>query len=306
METPVPVSCNKDRIGGCPLVAYVERGRITRIGTSPHAGPYMAGCIKGFQMARALYAPDRLRSPLLRTGPRGSGQFREITWPDALDIVAGRLGFGDAYPEGKDGEGWLRGFAAESEVPDHGEFRRTGIYWARDQGRVGLADFVADPAAHPLPTPSGRVELASQPYAAQTGFPAAPTCRILPPDARYPLRLVTPKPRLRVYSQAANIPWYLEHEPQVLWIHPLDAGPRGIVDGALALVASPEGRVRVPARVSEEIMPGVVSLLEGMWPSFDEEGIDTAGSANVLTSTEPTQPSQGSRTHSVLVQVCAG
>lgn len=48
-------------------------------------------------------------------------------------------------------------------------------------------------------------------------------------------------------------------------------------------------------------MPGVVCLTEGVWPVFDPEGVETAGSANVLTSTVPTDPSKGSRTHSVLV-----
>jgi anaerobic dimethyl sulfoxide reductase subunit A len=50
-------------------------------------------------------------------------------------------------------------------------------------------------------------------------------------------------------------------------------------------------------------MPGVVCLLEGVWATFDPEGVETAGSVNVLTSTVPTLPSYGSRTHSVFVQV---
>ena len=50
-------------------------------------------------------------------------------------------------------------------------------------------------------------------------------------------------------------------------------------------------------------MPGVVCLLTGMWPRIGEDGIDTAGAANILTSTVPTEPSQSSRTHSVAVQV---
>jgi anaerobic dimethyl sulfoxide reductase subunit A len=63
------------------------------------------------------------------------------------------------------------------------------------------------------------------------------------------------------------------------------------------------GRVRVPLKITNRIMPGVVSLQEGVWPEFDRDGTDTAGSANVLTSTTPTLPSQGSRTHSVNVEV---
>jgi anaerobic dimethyl sulfoxide reductase subunit A len=115
--------------------------------------------------------------------------------------------------------------------------------------------------------------------------------------------LVTPKSRFWVNSQNYNIQWFREREKHGLWMNPRDAEERGIGDGGEVLVSSPEGRVRIKAIVTEDIMPGVVCLLEGVWPKFDSEGIETAGSANVLTSTVPTEPSMGSRTHSVLVQV---
>ena len=63
--------------------------------------------------------------------------------------------------------------------------------------------------------------------------------------------------------------------------------------------------MRIAAWVTEDITPGVVCLLAGMWPEFGADGVDTAGAPNVLTPTVPTTPSQGSRTHSVLVQVKA-
>jgi anaerobic dimethyl sulfoxide reductase subunit A len=68
-------------------------------------------------------------------------------------------------------------------------------------------------------------------------------------------------------------------------------------------VASAQGKLRVTVRITEEIMPGVVCLLAGMWPEIGRTGVDTAGSANILTSTVPTRPSQSSRTHSVAVEV---
>jgi hypothetical protein len=42
-----------------------------------------------------------------------------------------------------------------------------------------------------------------------------------------------------------------------------------------------------------------------VWPQIDGDNIERAGSVNMLTPTEPTEPSQGSRTHSVLVEVTA-
>jgi anaerobic dimethyl sulfoxide reductase subunit A len=224
---------------------------------------------------------------------------------DDYDIyreLAQRLGFEAEFTAGRDASQWLQALLDASEVEDHDAFRRSGIYWGSDQLRTGLSEFVADPLANPLPTPSGRVELASEAYA-RTGFPAVPTARILPVTKEHPLRLITPSSRYRTHSQNSNIPWFREQEAQTLWINPQDALPRGVADGQLVLVRSSQGTVRIPARVTEEVMPGVVSLLVGIWPTFAADGVETSGSANVLTCTTPTEPSQATRTHSVLVQV---
>jgi anaerobic dimethyl sulfoxide reductase subunit A len=216
--------------------------------------------------------------------------------------LADRLGFLFEFSEGKSEEEWLESFVAASEVPDYETFKRTGIYMGEDQLRVGLSDFIADPQAHPLNTPSGRVQIFSAAYAG-TGYSPIPECRVLAAAEEYPLRLITPHPKYRIHSQYDNIPWFRERQKQALWIHPHDAGLRGIEDGQQVCVSSPEGRTRTVARVTGDILAGVVCLPEGAWPSFEPDGTDTSGSANVLTSTVPTEPSQGSRTHSVLVEV---
>jgi anaerobic dimethyl sulfoxide reductase subunit A len=216
--------------------------------------------------------------------------------------LADRLGFGAAYSEGRSEAEWLRYFLESSEVTDVEDFCQTGIYWGADHERVALSDFVADPGAHPLATPSGKVQIVSADYA-RLGAPAVPTSRLLAGSAEYPLRLVTPHPRFRTHSQYDYLAWFKEKELQVLCIHPADAAVRGISPGDEVLVASPQGRMRIPAQVTGDIMPGVVSLLEGAWPALGAQGVDTAGSANVLTSTQPTLPSQATRTHSVLVEV---
>lgn len=48
-------------------------------------------CPRGQAMLQVTYHPDRIKNPLKRTGPRGSGQFQEISWEDAIKEVAGKI-----------------------------------------------------------------------------------------------------------------------------------------------------------------------------------------------------------------------
>lgn len=49
-------------------------------------------CPRGQAGLQVTYHPDRLQHPLVRTGERGSGQFEEISWDDALKRVAAEVG----------------------------------------------------------------------------------------------------------------------------------------------------------------------------------------------------------------------
>ena len=221
---------------------------------------------------------------------------------DIFADLAGAMGCGDAYTEGRDSGAWLSACLADSEIPDVDEFRRSGIYWSPDQERVGLAPFAADPAGAPLKTPSGKVELSGAACAA-AGLPAIPAARFEKAAEGLPLRLITPKSRLRTHTQLAEIPWFRDRDDRALWIHPGDADVRGLRDGDEVAVTSEQGMVRCACRVTADVMEGVVCLLAGVEPVFDAAGCDTAGSANVLTSAAPTLPSRGARLHSTLVEV---
>ncbi|MCJ7609939.1 hypothetical protein MUP00_09790 [Candidatus Bathyarchaeota archaeon] len=224
---------------------------------------------------------------------------------DDYDIFCGlaeRLGFQHLYSEDRDEEAWLRSLLEASEVENIVEFRNTGIYWGRDQYRVGLSEFVSDPARNPLNTPSGKVQIFSQVYA-QIGYSPTPDYRPLQLSDKYPLRMVTPKSRYRIHSQNWNIPWFRGLENHALWIHPSDAAARSIEDGDAVHVYSSDGSMQIKTIVTDEIMSGVVCLPEGAWPEFDIRGVEVAGSVNILTSTVPTRPSMSSRTHTVSVQV---
>ena len=82
--------CPHDCPSTCALDVEVLDG--SRIGAVHGAADnsYTAGviCTKVARYAERIHHPDRLTHPLLRTGPKGSGQFRRISWDEALDRVA--------------------------------------------------------------------------------------------------------------------------------------------------------------------------------------------------------------------------
>ena len=87
-----------------------------------------------------------------------------------------------------------------------------------------------------------------------------------------------------------------------MWISASDARERGISQGDTVLVSSPSGTIRIRARVTEGIMPGVVSVPQGTWISVGEDGVDCGGCANTLTGLA-LSPSGGPTTHTAWVQV---
>ncbi|TKR30477.1 formate dehydrogenase [Luteimonas gilva] len=76
----------------CGIKVWLADGKIRYIQGNP-AHPVNQGviCAKGASGIMQHYSPARLDKPLLRVGERGSGEFREISWEEALDIAAGWL-----------------------------------------------------------------------------------------------------------------------------------------------------------------------------------------------------------------------
>lgn len=73
----------------CGLDLHVKDGKIVKVeGSKEH--PYSVGtlCSKGAATRQYIYSEDRLKTPLKRTGPRGSGKFEPISWDEALDTIA--------------------------------------------------------------------------------------------------------------------------------------------------------------------------------------------------------------------------
>ncbi len=73
----------------CGVNAHVRDGRVVAL-TGNEAHPLSRGklCPRGAGALGTLYDPDRLVKPLIRVGERGSEEFREATWEEALDRTA--------------------------------------------------------------------------------------------------------------------------------------------------------------------------------------------------------------------------
>ena len=79
----------------CGLIASVEAGRVTAVEPDPSRYPYDAAIQRGCRRWRAipefLDHPARVNYPLKRAGERGSGQWQQVSWAEALDDIAARL-----------------------------------------------------------------------------------------------------------------------------------------------------------------------------------------------------------------------
>jgi len=82
----------------CVQKVHVRDGRITKVTTDEigdpedaYQQPQVRSCVKGRANKFYVYSPDRIKYPLERTGKRGSGEFRRVSWDYALDKTANEL-----------------------------------------------------------------------------------------------------------------------------------------------------------------------------------------------------------------------
>ena len=128
-----------------------------------------------------------------------------------------------------------------------------------------------------FPTKSGRIEFYVErlvPYDQQLpGFKepveASPTNALY---AKYPLTFLSTHTRFRTHSQYVNLPWLKEIQnggsDGFLEINPVDARSRGIGDGDVVKVYNDRGTMKVRARLTEGIKPGVVNCYQGGWDTI--------------------------------------
>jgi len=117
---------------------------------------------------------------------------------------------------------------------------------------------------------------------------------------RYPLAMISPPARHFLNSTFVNVKSLrdIESEP-LLEIHPADAGPRAIVDGALVRVFNDRGEYHCAARVSMRARPGVVHGLGIWWRKLGTHGTNV----NELTHQQLTDIGRGASFYDCLVEV---
>ncbi len=267
-----------------------------------------------------LIAMKKAREPI--------GESKDDYW--IFSEIAGRLGRGQDYTEGRTPMQWmahLYGLSREKSaqagvtIPPFEEFWEAGIAEAVSTQRdpVMLAEFRADPDKHPLKTPSGRIEIFSEKIHS-FGYDDCPGHVVwLEPiewlgsktAERYPLHMLSDQPADKLHSQ-------LDHSPharatkvkgrQPITLHPEDARARGISDGDLLRVFNDRGACLAAARLSDRIRRGVVRLSTGAWFDPADAGsnrpLEKHGNPNALTlDIGASKLSQGCIAQTCLVEI---
>jgi len=76
----------------CGVNAYVKDGKLLKVeGTPGYPGSNGKLCTKGAANRQYIYREDRIKTPMLRVGPRGSDQFVPISWDEAMDRIEENL-----------------------------------------------------------------------------------------------------------------------------------------------------------------------------------------------------------------------
>ena len=131
----------------------------------------------------------------------------------------------------------------------------------------------------------------------------------MPGDAlqkKYPLQCFGYHGHGRIHSTFHNLPQLRSIHPDCVWINTLDAKARGIAEGDLVEIFNDRGIVRLPAKVTARIMPGVVTLPQGAWykpETINGKLVDVGGNINTLTHHRPSPLAKGNAQHTTLVEI---
>jgi anaerobic dimethyl sulfoxide reductase subunit A len=192
---------------------------------------------------------------------------------DAITLVAKKMGVGKYFDRSAD--------AYLQEILHIGDPKAdanvNGLTWKQVTGGAPHLNTPTVPYVpffdKTFPTKSGRIEFYVErliPYEQQLPGYKEPVeaSQANPLFAKYPLVFLSTHTRFRTHSQFVNLPWLKEINnggEGFLEINPRDAKARGIGDGDVVKVFNDRGFMKVRARLTEGIKPGVVNCYQGGW-----------------------------------------
>jgi biotin/methionine sulfoxide reductase len=159
---------------------------------------------------------------------------------------------------------------------------------------VLFEDFRADPEKHPLKTPSGRIEIASDAIA-RLDYDDCPPHPVWiapaewlgsPQAERFPVHLVTNQPATRLHSQQDPGPFSAASKVagrEPIHINSADAARRNIRDGDVVRVFNDRGACLAGAVLDDGVLPQVAVMATGAWLDQSEGEPERHGNPNVLT-----------------------
>lgn len=255
-----------------------------------------------------LYA-NKVIEPLYECKP-------DYDWVLAL---ADKMGLREQFSLGHNTIGeWCRDIYAElrekePELPSFEEFKAKGYHKYKVKEKyIAYQKQIEDLEHNPFNTPSGKIELFSArlfDLQNPVEIPAIPKYVPAfegPQDEKikqYPLQCIGWHYKHRCHSMYDNNSWLEEIAPQEMWINPIDADIRGISSGTIVEIYNDRGKMQLPAKVTERIMPGVIAVPQGAWYTPNDKGIDVRGNINTITTQRPTALAKGNPQHSNLVEV---
>ena len=257
-------------------------------------------------------------------------QFQSKNDFDIFRGLAQRLDIEAAFTEGRDEDAWLRHLYDQARegagplanrMPDFDAFWEQGILEldAPEKPHVVYESFRADPAANPLPTPSGKFEIFSETIAG-FGYDDCPGHPVWREPAEWlggqtaktwPLHLISNQPKHKLHSQLDFVgPSRAAKQDgrEPVFLSPGDAQARSIQDGDLVRLYNGRGETLAVAVISDDVRDGVAQLPTGAW--FDPadwaatSSLERHGNPNVLTLDKGTSKlGQGPISHTTLVEV---
>ncbi len=241
---------------------------------------------------------------------RPLAQRRSDSW--VIFELAKRLGFGDRFWDGDIEAGYAHELAPTGLTLEQLKKSPGGITVPVKPRYQKYSATDAKNIPRGFATPSKKVELYSHAFAAH-GYPPLPDYEepAMSPFSRpeiaadYPLVLTNAKFTTYIHSQQRALSSLRKSSPEpAAELHPETAARYGIENKAWIIVESPRGAIRVRARVTDRILPGVVCCQHGWWqecralklPGYDPYPGEGAN-PSVLVGSDLADPISGSLPH---------